>query len=138
MTKHISSILLIACVGCSAPAQSSHPADPRPSNAAPPMDPPQPGDPANCPAVQLKAPDTVASGSQARFSAIVVGGPRDVDLMWSVSAGRIVSGQHTPELVVETGGLSGASITATLALGGLSAQCATNTATASVLVGPPN
>jgi hypothetical protein len=98
----------------------------------------QPSDQAvDCPAIQIKAPDAVSAGTQARVSAILAGGPRSPQINWTLSAGRIASGQHTPELVIDTRGLSGASITATLEIGGLSTQCATNTASTSILIGPP-
>jgi hypothetical protein len=144
MSKHLI-LALVTCTACSAPAQNAHPTESPPSNP-PPMTPPTPtpgqpaqaGDSPDCPAIQLKAPDAVGAGSQARFSAVLVGGPRSQSYTWSVSTGRIVSGQHAANLVVDTGGLAGASITATLEVGGLSTQCATTTASTSVLVGPAN
>jgi hypothetical protein len=138
-------LLLFAFVGCATPASStststtsqpspsSMPAPPPPRSTLPPADPST-----GCPAIQLKAPDAVAAGTKARFSAVLAGGPSRVDYGWTVSTGRIVSGQGTAELLVDTTGLSGATINATVAIGGLSTTCATTTGNASVLVGTPN
>ena len=89
-----------------------------------------------CPNIQLKAPDSVAQGTQARVSTILAGGDRSVTYRWAVSSGKIISGQGTPSILVDTAGLAGASVTATLELGGVSKQCATTTASVSMLIGP--
>lgn len=89
-----------------------------------------------CPAIQLKSPDSVAAGTPARVSAILVGGPGSPTYNWKLSTGKITSGQRTTELVIDTHGLAGTSITATLELGGLPTTCATTSAAATILIGP--
>ena len=129
---------------CSAPAKESpptqQPVTPPPAAPAGPREPhDQPlADPSACPAIQLKAPDSTAAGTQLKVSANLVGGPAAPTYKWSVSKGRIASGQGTPNLVVDTAGLAGASVTATLELGGVDKQCAASGASTSVLVGPAN
>lgn len=137
-------LFLLAAAACSAPAKESAPAQPpttttttqpAPTGPREPRDQPL-ADPSACPAIQLKAPDSLAAGTQLRVSAILVGGPASPTYKWSVSAGRIASGQGTTNLVVDTGGLAGATVTATLEIGGVNKQCATTSASTSVLIGP--
>jgi hypothetical protein len=45
---------------------------------------------------------------------------------WTVSAGRIIDGQGTDTIHVETTGLAGQSITATLSMGGYTLECSAN------------
>jgi hypothetical protein len=42
---------------------------------------------------------------------------------WTVSAGRIIDGQGTPSIRVDTTGLAGQTVTATLAIGGYTLDC---------------
>ena len=42
---------------------------------------------------------------------------------WSVSAGTITTGQGTPTIVVDTKGLAGKEVTATVDVGGLNPAC---------------
>ena len=88
-----------------------------------------------CPAIQIKAPDSVPQGSKARVTANLIGGTGNVTLKWSLTAGTIVSGQGTPTIQVDTTGQGGSGISATLDLGGLPRECATTSASATFLVG---
>jgi hypothetical protein len=93
------------------------------------VEPPRP-----CPTVNVRGSAPVREGEIITFTA-------DVDLQgtnptynWSVSGGRIESGQGTPEIrVLATPGTAGTSITATVDLGNLDPRC-TGTASASVPV----
>jgi hypothetical protein len=91
---------------------------------------------ADCPAIQVKAPDSVSQGTKARVAATLVGGTGTPTYKWAVSSGSIASGQGTTTITVDTSGLSGSSVTATLQIGGVPTQCATTTASATFLVGP--
>lgn len=91
---------------------------------------------ADCPAIQVKAPDSVSQGTKAKIAATLVGGSSTPTYKWSVSAGSVASGQGTNMITVDTTGLSGSSVTATLQIGGVPTQCATTTASAILLVGP--
>ena len=91
---------------------------------------------ADCPSIQVKAPDSVSQGTKARIAATLVGGTGTPTYNWRVTSGSIASGQGTASITVDTSGLSGAGVTATLEIGGIPRQCATTTASATVLVGP--
>lgn len=91
---------------------------------------------ADCPAIQVKAPDSVSQGTKARVAATLVGGTGTPTYKWAVSAGSVASGQGTTAITVDTSGLSGSNVTATLQIGGVPSQCATTTASATFLVGP--
>jgi len=64
-------------------------------------------------------------GEPLDFSATVTGGTSGITLSynWTVSAGRIISGQGTPTIKVDTAGLSGQPVTATLSMGGYPMDC---------------
>jgi hypothetical protein len=91
---------------------------------------------ADCPAIQIKGPDSVSQGTKAKVTATLVGGTGTATYKWSVSAGSVASGQGSPMITVDTSGLSGSNVTATLQIGGVPTQCATTTASATFLVGP--
>ena len=90
-----------------------------------------------CPTVNVSCPDTVDAGSPVTFTANVSGGDPNVTptFNWSVSAGTISSGQGTSSITVDTTGLSGQTITATVDIGGLEPSC-TRTASCTASVRP--
>jgi len=94
----------------------------------------------NCPSISVSAPSSnVKEGTAATFSVNVSGGRADLSVTynWSISAGTIESGQGTSVINVNTSGVGGQNITATVELGGLPAECVrTSSATAGV-DGPP-
>src|SRR6185436_4237485 len=71
-----------------------------------------------CPTVSVSCPSDVDQGSPITFTASV-GGDANVTYNWSVSAGTISSGQGTSSISVDTAGLGGQTVTATVELGGL-------------------
>jgi hypothetical protein len=86
------------------------------------VEPPKP-----CPAVSVSCPDTVDVGQPITFTASVTGGPEGFapTYNWSVSAGTITGGQGTSTITVDTAGLGGATVTATVSLGGADPSCST-------------
>ena len=90
----------------------------------------------NCPSISVSAPSSnVKEGTAATFSVNVSGGRADMSVTynWSISAGTIESGQGTSVISVNTSGLGGQNITATVELGGLPAECVrTSSATTGV------
>jgi len=56
---------------------------------------------------------------------------------WSVSAGTISSGQGTSTITVDTAGLGGQTVTATVSLGGADPSCTGTTASCSVTITAP-
>jgi hypothetical protein len=91
-----------------------------------------------CPTVSVSCPADVALGTPITFSAAVSGGPSNMmpTYNWSVSAGTISSGQGTTSITVDTTGLGGQTVTATVELGGVDPAC-TRTASCSTQVTAP-
>ena len=83
--------------------------------------PPQPV----CPTVGIICPERVEAGQVLTFSSNVSGGTPGVNPIynWTVSAGRILEGQGTPTIKVDTTGLEGQSVTASLSMGGYTLDC---------------
>ena len=88
-----------------------------------------------CPTVSVSCPSDVDLGSPITFAASV-GSDASVTYNWSVSAGTISSGQGTSSITVNTDGLGGQTVTATVELGGLDPSCS-RTASCSTGVRPP-
>ncbi|HEX7722089.1 MAG TPA: hypothetical protein VF397_08020 [Pyrinomonadaceae bacterium] len=74
-----------------------------------------------CPAITVDAPDQVEAGSQAVFTTRVITGtpPPKLTFRWTVSDGRIIDGQDTASIVVDTKNLEGKAIRATVEVGGI-------------------
>ncbi|MFN2516368.1 MAG: hypothetical protein ABR556_09140 [Pyrinomonadaceae bacterium] len=84
-----------------------------------------------CPNITIECPDRVELNQPLTFRSTVIGGSPNVAPVynWSVSAGRIIEGQGTSTIRVDTTGLAGQTVTATLSMGGYNLDC---TATCSV------
>jgi len=89
-----------------------------------PCPPPLP-EPPSCPTVSVTCPDSVTENAPVTFSASLSGGTPSIKPIyrWTVSAGRIVSGQGTESISVDTAGLAGQTIRATLDVGGYGESC---------------
>ncbi|HZH31087.1 MAG TPA: hypothetical protein VEY11_10025 [Pyrinomonadaceae bacterium] len=112
--------------GANAPASAAHP-------AAPSYVPQQQG----CPAVTVSCPDTAAENLEdaLTFTANMSGGDPSVTptFNWTVSAGAISSGQGTSSIKVDTTGIGGQTVTATVDVGGFLRECRTsNSCTTSI------
>jgi hypothetical protein len=86
---------------------------------------PCPPPPVVCPDVSVSGPPTVTLGAPATFTATLSGGTPNITptFNWRVTNGTISSGQGTPSIQVDTTGLSGQSITATLSVEGYNMDC---------------
>lgn len=92
----------------------------------------------NCPGIMVQSPSyEIPEGDTLVFVAATKGAdPRlAITYNWTISAGTIISGQGTAKIIVNTGGLAGMFVTATVELGGLPAKCA-STASSSIEVIP--
>jgi len=89
-----------------------------------------------CPTVSVSCPDSVDFGQPITFTANISGDAGSVTYNWSVSAGSISSGQGTSSITVDTGGLGGQSVTATVDVGGFDPTCA-KTASCTTNIGKP-
>jgi hypothetical protein len=91
-----------------------------------------------CPNVRPDCPTSeVEQGTPVTFSVSVSGGTPAITptYNWTVSAGRITSGQGSSSITVDTEGTAGTSITATVELGGLDPSCG-RTSSCTVAVRP--
>jgi K319-like protein len=81
--------------------------------------------PPPCPTVSVSCPSDVDQGTPITFNASVTGGPSGLmpTYNWSVSAGTITSGQGTSSITVDTAGIGGQTVTATVELGGVAPEC---------------
>lgn len=78
-----------------------------------------------CPAsMVVDHPVSVREGTPAPFTANVTAPPAGITYKWKTSAGSIIGRDDTPSITVDTTGLAGRTITATVTLGGLDASCA--------------
>lgn len=86
----------------------------------PPPPPPQPV----CPTVQVSCPDAVAENQPVTFSANIAGTLTSIaGYNWTVSAGRIISGQGTPSITVDIAGLAGQTVRADVDVRGFNMPC---------------
>jgi hypothetical protein len=84
-----------------------------------------PPPPPTCPNVAIECPDRVVLGEPLAFRSNVRGGSPSVaqTYYWIISSGRIIDGQGTGTIHVDTTGLAGQSVTATLSMGGYNLDC---------------
>ena len=89
--------------------------------------------PPPCPTISVSCPDDLASKS-ITFEATVKGGDPEMKATysWSITGGRIVSGQGTSKLTVDISDLGGRSMTATVSLGGADPACTIAQASCSI------
>lgn len=78
-----------------------------------------------CPAISVSCRDIVVSGESVVFAVTVSGASQHAKLTynWIVSAGKIVSGQGTSSIVVDTTGLYNISVTGAVDIKGLPDSC---------------
>ena len=79
-----------------------------------------------CPAIEISCPTNVATDQPVTFTSRYTGGiPANVNPVynWTVSAGTIIEGQGTSTIKVDTKGLAGETIRATLFMNGYTLEC---------------
>ena len=79
-----------------------------------------------CPAIEIVCPTNVGIDQPLTFSSRYTGGvPANVTPVynWTVSAGTIISGQGTDTIRVDTTGLAGQTVRASLSMGGYNLEC---------------
>jgi len=92
----------------------------------------------DCPTLSVTGPSAaVNAGEDMVFTANVNGGTCNPTYNWSVSAGTITSGQGTPVIHVDTTGLSGSNVTATVEIGGCCAECPRNASETGIVASKP-
>jgi hypothetical protein len=89
-----------------------------------------------CPAVSVSCPADVDQGAPITFNASGAES-MNVTYNWTVSAGTISSGQGTSSITVDTAGIGGQSVTATVELGGLDPSCSRTASCTTSVKTPP-
>lgn len=102
--------------------------------------PPPPRPQPVCPNVSVSCPDSAVENSTVTFTSTFSGGSGNItpSYSWTVSAGRIIRGQGTPSIVVDTTGLGGQTVRADLDLGGYGMPCPASCATSIPIVRKPH
>ena len=84
-----------------------------------------------CPAIEISCPTNVAIDQPLTFTSRYSGGiPANVTPVynWTVSAGTIIAGQGTDTIKVDTAGLAGQTVRASLSMGGYNLECSADCA----------
>lgn len=84
-----------------------------------------------CPAIEIICPTTIVIDQPLTFSSRATGGvPANSSpgYNWTVSAGTIIDGQGTDTIKVDTKGLAGQTVRATLSMGGYTLECSADCA----------
>lgn len=92
-----------------------------------------------CPNVSVSCPESVKEGAPVTFTADLSGGTPGITptYNWTISAGHITSGQGTSSITVDTAGLAGQTVRATLDIGGFGMPCPASCAVAIPIVNKP-
>jgi len=92
-----------------------------------------------CPNITVSAPDAASENANATFTATLSGGSSGMtpSYDWTVSGGRIISGQGTPNITVDTTGLAGQTIRANLEVGGYGMRCPASGSTSIPIANKP-
>ena len=91
-----------------------------------------------CPNITMSCPDVQQAGAPITFTASMSGGTPGVSPVynWKVTAGTILSGQGTQTITVDTAGLAGQPIDATVEVAGYNLEC--RASCQSSVPAPPN
>jgi hypothetical protein len=91
-----------------------------------------------CPNITMSCPDVQQAGAPITFTASMSGGTPGVTPVynWKVSPGKILSGQGTQTITVDTSGLAGQPISATVEVAGYNLEC--RASCQSSVPAPPN
>ena len=78
-----------------------------------------------CPTVIVSCPSGIEAKQPTTFQTTLAGGDPTITptYLWTVSAGKIISGQGTPKIVVDVSEHAGKWVTATVKLGGFDPRC---------------
>jgi len=100
-----------------------------------------PPPPPACPTINISCPESVKEGEMATFSTTITGGLPAPGVTqtydWTVSCGKIMSGQGTPSITVDTTGCSGQTVQANVNLTGYGIPCPANCAVAIPILNQP-
>ena len=94
-----------------------------------------------CPTINISCPEFLKEGETATFSIVMSGGRpapgMTTSIDWTVSCGKIMSGQGTPSINVDTAGCSGQTVQANVNLAGFGVPCPANCSVAIPIMNKP-
>jgi hypothetical protein len=101
--------------------------------------PPPPPPAIICPNVTVSCPDAASENATTTFTATLSGGSPGITptYNWTISAGRIISGQGTPSITVDTTGMAGQTLRANLDVGGFNTPCPASCTTSIPIMNKP-
>ena len=101
--------------------------------------PPPPPAPPVCPTVSVSCPEAGKENEPVTFTANVNGGTPNISpsYNWTISAGRIISGQGTTSITVDTTGLAGQTVRANFDVLGFGTPCPASCAVSIPIVNKP-
>ena len=84
-----------------------------------------------CPTISISCPEVVSEDQPLTFTARISGGSGGMtqSYNWTVTAGRIISGQGTPQITVDAHGLAGQTVRASIDVSGYGVPCEASCAT---------
>jgi hypothetical protein len=87
-----------------------------------------PPPPPVCPTGSISCPEAASENAPVTFTVKLTGGTANITpgYNWTVSAGKILSGQGTPSITVDTGGLAGETVRASVDVTGFGTPCPAN------------
>lgn len=92
-----------------------------------------------CPNVSVSCPEAGNENAPVTFTAKLNGGTPNITpgYNWTITAGRIISGQGTPSITVDTAGLSGQTVRASVDITGFGTPCPATCAVSIPIVNKP-
>ena len=92
-----------------------------------------------CPNVSVSCPEAGKENEPVTFTATINGGSSNITpgYNWTISAGRIIRGQGTPSITVDTTGLAGQTVRASLDVSGFGTPCPASCAVSIPIVNKP-
>ena len=102
--------------------------------------PPPPPEKPVCPSVSVSCPEAATENAPVTFTANLSGGTGGITptYNWTISAGRIISGEGTPSITVDTTGLAGQTVRATVDIGGFGMPCPASCSVAIPIINKPH
>lgn len=92
-----------------------------------------------CPTVSISCPEAASENAPVTFTVKLTGGTPNITpgYNWTVSAGKILSGQGTPSITVDTGGLAGETVRASVDVTGFGTPCPANCSVSIPIINKP-
>jgi hypothetical protein len=98
-----------------------------------------PPPPPVCPTVNISCPEAGSENAPVTFTATISGGTPNITpgYNWTITAGKIISGQGTPSITVDTGGLAGQTVRASVDVTGFGMPCPASCSVSMPIINKP-